>query len=230
MPGAAGGSNWTGAGADPETGILYVTSVHAPFVAEMVSAQDPQASRVNHPTGAAAATVEWTTRRGAAVTGPWLEGPRGLPIFKPPYGRLVAIDLNRGDILWTAANGNGPRDHPAIKHLNLPPLGQGGRASPLVTKTMVFLGEGGNNAVVALPPGGGGKMFRAYDKSTGQVLWEMELPGGTTGAPMTYIFDGKQYIVVAIGWKDHGERARRAGPAVNSRRAPSGCDKLFRVM
>ena len=105
-------------------------------------------------------------------------------------------------VLWTVPNGNGPRDHPAIKHLNLPPLGQGGRASPLVTKTMVFLGEGGNNAVVALPPGGGGKMFRAYEKSTGHVLWEMELPGGTTGAPMSYMFDGKQYIVVAIGWKD----------------------------
>jgi quinoprotein glucose dehydrogenase len=201
MPGAAGGSNWTGAGADPETGILYVTSVHAPFIAEMIKAQDPEASRVNHPTGAAAASVEWTTRSGNAVTGPWLEGPRGLPIFKPPYGRLVAIDLNKGDILWTAANGNGPRDHPAIKHLNLPPLGQGGRASPLVTKTMVFLGEGGNNAVVALPPSGGGKMFRAYDKSTGRVLWEMELPGGTTGAPMTYMFGGRQYIVVATGWK-----------------------------
>ena len=94
MPGAAGGSNWTGAGADPDTGILYVTSVHAPFVAEMIKAKDPEASRVNHPTGTAAASVEWTTRRGAAVTGPWLEGPRGLPIFKPPYGRLVAIDLN----------------------------------------------------------------------------------------------------------------------------------------
>jgi quinoprotein glucose dehydrogenase len=201
MPGAAGGANWTGAGVDPEAGILYVTSVHAPFIAEMVRAKDPEAGSVNHPSGAAAADIEWTARRGAGVTGPWLEGPQGLPIFKPPYGRLVAIDLSKGEILWTAANGNGPRDHPAIKHLNLPPLGQGGRVSPLVTKTMVFLGEGGNNAVVALPPGGGGKMFRAYDKSNGRVLWEMELPGGTTGAPMSYLFDGKQYIVVAIGWK-----------------------------
>ena len=61
----------------------------------------------------------------------------------------------------------------------LPPLGQGGRASPLVTKTMVFLGEGGNDGVAGLPPGGGGKMFRAYDKASGKVLWEMELPAGT---------------------------------------------------
>src|SRR5262245_19109632 len=202
MPGAAGGSNWTGAGVDPESGILYVTSVHTPFIAEMISAQDPEATRGNAPTGAGFTSVAWATRRGAGVTGPWLEGPQGLPIFKPPYGRLVAIDLNAGRILWTAANGNGPRDHPAIKHLNLPPLGQGGRVAPLVTKTMVFLGEGGNNAVVALPPWGGGKMFRAYEKTTGRVLWEMELPGGTTGAPMSYMFRGKQYIVVATGWKD----------------------------
>ena len=135
MPGAAGGSNWTGAAGDPETGVLYVTSVHAPFIAEMISAKDPEAARGNAPTGPSAAFVEWATRRGAGVTGPWLEGPRGLPIFKPPYGRLVAIDLNSGEIRWTAANGNGPRDHPAIKHLNLPPLGQGGRVSPLVTRT-----------------------------------------------------------------------------------------------
>ena len=202
MPGAIGGSNWTGAAADPETGILYVTSVHGPFIAEMISGQDREAARGNAPTGASASTVEWATRRGAAVTGPWLEGPEGLPIFKPPYGRLVAIDLNKGDILWTVANGNGPREHPAIKHLKLPKLGQGGRVSPLVTKTMVFLGEGGNSGIVGLPPWGGGKMFRAYDKASGRVVWEMELPAGTTGAPMTYMFGGKQFIVVATGWKD----------------------------
>ena len=201
MPGAAGGANWTGAAADPEAGVLYVTSAHSPFIAEMISASDPQAGRGNAPSGASAGLVEWSTRSGAAVTGPWLVGPEGLPIFKPPYGRLVAIDLNKGEIKWTVANGNGPRDHPAIKHLNLPPLGQGGRASPLVTKTMVFLGEGGNDSVVALPPFGGGKMFRAFDKDTGATLWEMELPAGTTGAPMTYMYDGKQFIVVATGWK-----------------------------
>ena len=202
MPGAVGGANWTGAAVDPESGILYVPSVHAPFIAEMVRAKDPEAGSVNHPRGAAAADIEWAARRGAGVTGPWLEGPQGLPIFKPPYGRLVAIDLNRGEIKWTVANGEGPRDHPAIKHLNLPPLGQGGRVSPLVTRTLLFLGEGGNNAVVALPPGGGGKKFRAYDKATGAVVWETTLDAGTTGAPMTYLYGGKQYIVVATGWKD----------------------------
>jgi quinoprotein glucose dehydrogenase len=202
MPGAAGGSNWTGAAADPETGMLYVTSAHTPFIAEMISGKDPEANRGNAPTGPSASLMEWSTRRGAAVTGPWLEGPRGLPIFKPPYGRLVAIDLNLGEIRWTAANGNGPRDHPAIRHLDLPPLGQGGRVSPLVTRSMVFLGEGGNSAVVALPPGGGGKMFRAFDKTTGQVIWELELPAGATGAPMSYMYEGKQYIALATGWRD----------------------------
>jgi glucose dehydrogenase len=71
-----------------------------------------------------------------------------------------------------------------------------------VTKTMVFLGEGGNAGVPAVPKGGGGKMFRAYDKKTGKVLWEIELPGGTTGPPVTYMVKGKQFIVVAVGLKD----------------------------
>jgi quinoprotein glucose dehydrogenase len=115
----------------------------------------------------------------------------------------VAIDLNKGEILWSVANGDGPRDHPAIKYLNLPPLGQPGRAAPMLTGTLVFLGEGGNGGgVLALPPWGGGKKLRAYDKASGAVVWEMELPGGTIGAPMAYMMDGVQYIVVAVSWKD----------------------------
>jgi quinoprotein glucose dehydrogenase len=130
-------------------------------------------------------------------------GPRGLPTpFKPPYGRLTAIDLNRGEIAWKVANGDGPRHHPALQGLNLPPLGQGGRVAPLDTKTMVFMGEGTNDGVIAAPPGYGGKIFRAFDKATGQTIWEMELPGGVSGAPMTYMSNGKQFIVVAIGWRD----------------------------
>jgi quinoprotein glucose dehydrogenase len=132
-----------------------------------------------------------------------LMGPRGLPTpFKPPYGRLTAIDLNKGEILWQIANGDGPRNHPALKGLNLPPLGQGGRVAPLVTKAMVFMGDGTNDNVIAAPPGYGGKMFRAFDKATGKTIWEMELPGGVSGAPMTYLAGGKQYIVVAIGWRE----------------------------
>ena len=185
MPGTVG-TTFTGAGVDPETGVLYVPSNHSPIVIEMVETES----------GA------WDSRRGTAHYGDHLEGPRGLPIFKPPYGRLTAIDLNAGEILWAAPNGDGPRDHPAIAHLDLPPLGQPGRAAPLVTKTMVFLGEGGTAGVPLLPKYGGGRMFRAYDKATGEVIWEMELPGGATGAPMTYMLDGRQFIVVAAGWHE----------------------------
>ena len=73
----------------------------------------------------------------------------------------------------------------------------------LITKSLLFLGEGGNTGVSTLPQwygGPGGKMFRAYDKANGEVVWEMELPGGTTGAPMTYMIDGRQFIIVTVGW------------------------------
>jgi quinoprotein glucose dehydrogenase len=189
MPGIVSASV-LGAAADPETGILYVPSSHSPSYVEMVKPQDPKS------------TEPWDSRRGNNFFGDKLEGPRGLPMFKPPYGRLAAIDMNRGEILWIIPNGNGPRDHPAIRHLNLPPLGQPGRASPLVTKTLLFMGEGGSAGVPLLASFGGGKMFRAYDKATGRIVWEMALPGGTTGAPMTYRWQGKQYLVVAVGWED----------------------------
>ena len=185
MPGTVG-TTFTGAAVDPKSSILYVPSNHSPIFVQMIETEPGV----------------WDSKRGTAYFGDHLEGPRGLPIFKPPYGRLTAIDLNAGDILWTVANGNGPRDHPAISHLDLPPLGQPGRPAPLVTKTMVFLGEGGTAGVPLLPRYGGGKMFRAYDKLTGKVIWEKELPGGTTGAPMTYMIDGKQFLVVAVGWDD----------------------------
>ena len=176
VPGLVGGTDWNGAGVDPETGILYVPSVHSGTVVGLARSEHPRSD------------VDWTMK--------------GLPLFKPPYGRLVAIDLNHGEILWTVANGDGPRDHPAIRHLDLPPLGQGGRVAPLITKSLVFLGEGANVGAAFLPPGSGGKRFRAYDKATGNVVWEMELPGGTTAAPISYMADGKQYIVVTVGWED----------------------------
>jgi quinoprotein glucose dehydrogenase len=110
-------------------------------------------------------------------------------------------------------NGDGPRDHPLLKPLNLPPLGHPGRSAPLATKTLLFVGEGDpimasqertpKGMPLSLAPGAGGTKFRAYDKATGQVLWETELPAGTTGAPMTYMFQGKQYVVVAIGSREH---------------------------
>ncbi len=185
LPGSVGGADWNGAALDPETGILYVPSVTGTFAADLLSGETTR-SNLRYVHG----TREFVT------------GPRGLPLFKPPYGRITAINLNTGDHVWMKPNGDGPREHPAIKHLNLPPLGQPGRASPLVTKTLLFIGEG-DSINVRTPPGGGGKKFRAYDKSTGAVVWETEFPAGTTGAPMTYMHKGKQYIVVAIGSNEH---------------------------
>jgi quinoprotein glucose dehydrogenase len=110
--------------------------------------------------------------------------------------------MNRGEHVWQVPNGDGPRNHPALKDLNLPPLGSSGRAAPLATKTLLFIGEA-DEVIVATPPLGGGNKFRAFDKATGKVIWETEFPAGTTGAPMTYSHRGRQYIVVAIGGRRH---------------------------
>ena len=183
MPGTSGGANWVGAGVDPETGILYVQSAHTQTVIGIVRPEN---------------VVSDVAYIRKAYKYP--QGPQGLPLFKPPYSRLVAIDLNEGEIRWTIPVGDGPRDHPAIKHLNVPPLGQAGRAAPLITKTLLFLGEGGSaGPVIPLWGGAGGRMFRAYDKATGETIFEMELPGQVTAAPMTYMALGKQYVVVTIG-------------------------------
>ena len=185
LPGWTGGADWNGAAFDPETQILYVPSITAPIVAALVK-PDPDESNFNY--------VRGTPRA--------VPGPQGLPIVKPPWGRITAIDLNEGEHVWMVPNGEGPRDHPALKDLDLPRLGQPGRPAPLLTKTLLFIGEG-SPYMIAMPAFGGGKMFRAYDKGTGEVLWETELPAGTSGAPMTYLADGTQYIVVAIGEREH---------------------------
>jgi len=131
-------------------------------------------------------------------------GPEGLPLLKPPYGRVTALDMNKGEKLWTIANGEGPRKNPLLKSLNLPPLGSIGRPVALVTKTLLFLGESsdslfGEGAGEAAPA-----HFYAYDKATGQRLWETMLPAGTTGGPITYEINGKQFIVVPVGSRNYG--------------------------
>ena len=179
-----GGANWGGAAFDPDNGMLYVPSVTFPWVGGLVKGTDRFAYR------------NMSDRLSEKL------GPQGLPLVKPPYGRITAIDLNTGEHVWMVPNGDGPRNHPALKALNLPPLGNPGRAAPLLTKTLLFIGEG-SAAGLSVPPHGGGNMFRAYDKKTGKVVAAIELPAGTTGAPMTYIHDKKQYIVVAIAGVDH---------------------------
>jgi quinoprotein glucose dehydrogenase len=193
LPGSVGGADWQGAAFDPDTKMLYVPSITGPFVADLVKG-DPKRTDLDYVPG----------RRA------YPPGPQGLPLLKPPYGRITAIDLNKGDIAWMVPHGDGPRNHPLLKPLNLPPLGNPGRGGLFVTKTLLFAGEGdpvmvraGSRLPPEMPrsiaPGAGGQKFRAFDKATGAVLWETELPAGTTGAPMTYVFEGKQFIVVAIG-------------------------------
>ena len=185
LPGWVGGADWNGAAIDPETQILYVPSITAPIVTALVE-PDPEVS-------------DFRYVRGSPRS---VQGPRGLPLVKPPWGRITAIDLNTGEHVWMVPNGEGPRDHEALQGLDLPRLGVPGRPAPLLTKTLLFIGEG-SQSMIAMPRGGGGKMFRAYHKDTGEVLWEMELPAGTAGAPMTYTADGRQYIVVGVGDADH---------------------------
>ena len=188
FPGSVGGAEWGGAGFDPETSMLYVPSVTAGFVADLTPGNP---DRMN---------VRYT--RGNRE---FLAGPRGLPLTKPPYGRITAIDMHTGEHVWMVANGDGPRDHPDLAHLNLPPLGQPGRAMTLLTKTLLFVSEG-DPIMVRTPPGAGpdaGKKFRAFDKESGAVLWETEFDAGTNGSPITYMHDGKQYIVLPIGSLEH---------------------------
>jgi quinoprotein glucose dehydrogenase len=196
LPGSAGAASWTGGAFDPDTQILYVPSANAPFVADLEPG-DPSRTNLRYV-------------KGKRLWGP--AGPRGLPLFKPPYGRVTAIDMNKGEILWQVANGDGPRDNPAIAHLKLGNLGNTGHAAPLVTKTLLFVGEGSSAMVVGsrvppeMPfdtaPNYGEPWFRALDKATGRVLAEIELPAGMTGAPMTYLHGGKQHIVIPVGGRD----------------------------
>jgi len=118
-----------------------------------------------------------------------LSGPRGLPLFKPPYSQLVAFDMNAGEKLWHIPVGEGPRDHDALQGLELPPLGNFEKlGGPLLTKTLLFIGQGFET-----------NRLGAYDKETGEELWWMQLPARFHAAPITYLADGKQYIVFAVG-------------------------------
>ncbi len=193
LPGWVGGANWAGAAFDPERGTLYVPSLTSPIVIQLVK-PDPTKSNLLYV-------------RGGVMMPPSLDG---LPIVKPPYGRVTAIDLNKGDISWVSAVGDGPRDHPLLKDLNLPPLGTPIRNAPLVTKSLLFIaaGQGNLGGGRSLPVGGraptGGvkpedAKLRAFDKATGAQLWEFVPPSRPLASPMTYSYQGVQYLVVATG-------------------------------
>ena len=146
------------------------------------------------------ATVDYVAR----PEGMWMVwGPHGLPLTKPPYGRITAVDMNTGEFSWVIPNGEGPRNHPLLKHLHLPPLGNPGRAALAITKSLIFAGESSDAVWLASQTKGFGKYFRAYDKATGKEVARLELPAGTTGAPITYSRNGKQYVLVAIAGVGH---------------------------
>jgi quinoprotein glucose dehydrogenase len=188
LPGSQGGANWPGAALDPESGFVYVASSTDPAVLGLI--HDPKTSNMDY-------------IQGRRLKLPEGGGPRGLPLFKPPWGRITAIDLNTGEQLFMIPNGDPPdyvMSHPALAGITLPRTGRPERAGLLVTKTLLFAGEGGGLFGMF---GGGGRMLRAHDKRTGDILAEIELPANQTGVPMTYMLDGVQYVVVAVGASDH---------------------------
>ena len=181
-PGPGGGMNWPGSAVDPETGRLFIPSQTRLRAVELVEFAPP-------------ATVGYFTE-------PWpgpAPGPRGLPLVKPPYKRVTAIDLNSGDHVWMSPHGDGPRNHPALRHLNLPALGghvgmHGG--GPLVTKTLLLVNSGGRYAA---DPAEGARTITAYHKDNGEYLGSVELPAVPYGNPVSYLHEDRQYIVVAVG-------------------------------
>jgi quinoprotein glucose dehydrogenase len=189
LPGPNGGSNWMGAGFDPETGMLYVPSITEANVLS-VKAGDPERTDFHYLTDLSMAA--------SIPRGRWLH-MGGLRPFKPPYSRITAFDLNEGEIVWQVANGNGPRDHPRLAHLDLPPLGSGGHACVLVTGSLLFVADGGAGRWSPY----GEPLLRAYDKATGAVVGEIELPAKVRGCPMTYLHENAQFLVMPIGDRDH---------------------------
>ena len=188
------GANWPGGSYDPDTGIMYVYSHTLSRAIGLVNT--PERSDMDYVRGAG---------------GPL--NAQGLPLMKPPWGRITAIDLNEGEIIWQIAHGETPdfvRNHPALQGLEIPRTGRTGAAGgssggigTLTTKTLVISGEGG---VFTTPGGDRGAMLRAYDKMTGRERGAVYLPAGQTGSPMTYMLSGKQYLVVAVGGGgDQGE-------------------------
>ena len=121
-----------------------------------------------------------------------------MPLIKPPYGRITAIDLNKGEIAWQVAHGETPdniRNNPALKGLTIPRTGQSGAVGALVTKTLVIMGDPLATTVAGR---GRGAMLRAYDKTNGKEVGAVYMPAQQSGTPMTYALNGKQYIVVAV--------------------------------
>ena len=182
-----GVTNWPGGSYDPESHILYVHAATG-MVSNGLVPGDPSRTEFAWVGGSAAPAGEAPALR-----------VQGLPLVKPPWGSIVAIDMNKGEILWKIANAETPdnvRNNPALKGLNIPRTGRSANTiGLLITKTLMIAGEPGT---FTLPDGRQGAMLRAYDKASGKEQGAVYMPTGQTGTPMTYMLNGKQYIVVAI--------------------------------
>jgi quinoprotein glucose dehydrogenase len=214
-----GGANWPGGSLDPENNHLYVHSHRAVYTNSLVVA-NPEQSDMGYVAGQARAGGA-----GARAGGPGggrAAGPgggrganvQGLPLLRPPYDQITAYNMNTGEIVWQKAHGSTPdviRNHPALKGLNLPRLGQPGRTfiGVLTTKSLLIAGEGAVHTNAAARRVA---LLRAYDKLTGEDVGAVEMPNRQTGSPMTYQIDGRQFIVLAVSGNDGAELLAYALP------------------
>ena len=190
MPGVIGGASWAGAAVDPESGVLYVPSITFPFVLTLAKLPDEAPYRYHGDPLAPAF------------------GPQGLFLTKPPYGRVTAIDLNTGEHVWMRAMGRGPRDHPALADLDLPELGWPFRTFVLRTASLLLATQEGLLVPRGMSPRANAvelttqnlePSLRALDPATGEIIAEIPIPGNVSGAPITYLANGQQYIAIPIG-------------------------------
>jgi quinoprotein glucose dehydrogenase len=212
-PGIQGGTNWPGGSYDPESHTVFVYSKNTVSLIGIVPNTNPKVSDFAYVHGVTGITPQ--AQRAMGGDGPppafprpqpGAKGPRpgqltvqGLPLLKPPYGSITAIDLSKGDISWRIAHGETPdnvRNHPALKGLKIPRTGREGNLGPLTTRSLLICGEAG---FFTNEQGVRGAMLRAYDKVTGEEKGAVYMPAPQSGSPMTYMLGGRQYIVVAIG-------------------------------
>lgn len=190
VPGVLGGASWAGAAHNPRTNVLYVPSFTIPFGIKIKKEN----------TGVYDYTGTWAG----------VGGPQGLPLFKPPFSTVTAIDMNTGKHLWRIPAGKGPVDHPAIKDLKLDRVGVPRESFVALTDNILFLAPEGTNSVLGLSSRGNALITQAtadekepylyaHDAKTGALVSELRLPGAAFGSLMSYRAKGKQFVVVPIG-------------------------------
>jgi quinoprotein glucose dehydrogenase len=190
----SGGTNWPGGAFDPETHTLYVPSQSGQFYLwDLIANPDQGKSDMRY--------LKGNPKTGVGQGGLGALNLQGLPLTKPPYGRISAINMDKGEIAWQVPHGETPdvvRNHPALKGVTIPRTGQpcAGLVGMVVTKTLVVSGE---CSMTATSTGQRGAMLRAYDKATGSEVGAVYMPAAQSGSPMTYMLNGKQYIIVAVG-------------------------------